>query len=99
MSYYEEGATFWHEGMIEWRPLEEFPEVFPTQNQARPAPRPGPAPTAGAIEPQGKSGGRPKKSKPPKPRTESRHGLWIVLVFCLLAVGVTVGVILLLMLI
>lgn len=99
VSYYEEGTAFWHEGMIEWRPLEEFPDAFATQTQARPAPRPGPSPTIETIDAHGKPRGRAKKTKPPKPRTGSRHGLWIVLLFCFLAVGLTVGVILLLMLI
>lgn len=99
VSYYEEGTTFWHEGMIEWLPLKEFPETFAAQTQKRPAPRPGPSPTAETVEPQAKSQSRAKKPKPLKPRAESRHGLWIVLVFCFLAVGLTVGVILLLMLI
>lgn len=97
VAYYEAGTTFWHEGMAEWRPLKEFPETFAAPT--RPAPRPGPSPTTEANEPQGKSRGRAKKTKPPQPRKQSRHGLWVVIIFCLLAVGLTVGVILLMMLI
>lgn len=99
-SYYDESTTFWHEGLDEWRSLAEFPENFAARNAGRPAPRTGPNPQGGGADARQKKRGLAKKpAKPPKPRAASNHGIWIVILFCLLAIGATVGVILLLMLI
>ncbi|MBU3664934.1 MAG: DUF4339 domain-containing protein [Chthoniobacterales bacterium] len=98
-SYYDESTTFWHEGMDEWRPLGEFPENFAAKTSSRPGPRPGPGPKAESSAHREKKRGRSKPAKPPKPRAAVNYGLWIVLLFCLLAIGATVGIILLLMLV
>lgn len=101
-SWFEEDALYWHEGLDDWRPVGEFP-VSPT-NDCRHV-QPGELPAAPSLpaSPRGAHGPlsrerRPRSSKPASRRLGSR-GRAIFLVFALLAVLLTVGALLLLMLI
>lgn len=104
-SWFEEGTLYWFEGRSDWRPVGEFPDIAGGLTGKRNAPAPSnesktPAPAEPAADNQ--TGETmpvaPKKPKMPrisKPKGDYR-GIGIVVVFVLLAVGLTVGILLLL---
>lgn len=106
-SYFEEGALYWFEGQSEWLPVSGFPEIAPTLaatrntgvagNSSGDRAQHGHAESGGEAVLDRLSGGakRPKTPRAPKARGDYR-GIGIVIAFVLLAVGLTVGILLLL---
>ncbi|MGA0093027.1 MAG: hypothetical protein ACO3J2_01900 [Chthoniobacterales bacterium] len=102
-AWFEEGTLFWHEGLVEWMPLEEFSATH--ENSADGTP-PTPAQVSRPTSPTPPASGRPEKKRPrnlpganPAPRRLGNQGKLIFFGFALLAVGLTVGILLLLMLV
>lgn len=95
-SWFEEGALFWHEGLEDWKPVTEF--SFPAR---RPAQDSWPRVVASDVPsaPSLPRAGRAAKAGKPKPQPLGGHGRAIVFGFVLLAVLLTVGIILALMLV
>ncbi len=104
-AWFEDGALYWLEGQSEWRPVSEFPAIAPklagkrTFAEAGP-PVPGNAPAEAATDTQSGKNFKPAAPKRPKaPRipkqTRDYRGIGIVILFVLVAVGLTVGIILL----
>lgn len=104
-SWFEEGALYWCEGRSDWSPVTEFPDIAPELTEKRNAPAPSvatkaPAPAESAADNQAaennqKTPKRPKMPRISKPKGDYR-GIGIVILFVLLAVGLTVGLLLLL---
>ena len=103
-SWFEPDALYWFEGQSEWLPVSGFPEIAPTLPARRNPPTSVQPAEGGTHEDAGAGKGtgassrsqkRPKMPKAPKPKGDYR-GIGIVLAFVLLAVGLTVGILLLL---
>lgn len=105
-SYYEEGALYWFEGQSEWLPVSGFPEIAPTLTARRnfaSVEQPADGVTHGdpGVDDKNVAGGvsplqkRPKIPRAPRAKGDYR-GIGIVIAFVLLAVGLTVGILLLL---
>lgn len=107
-SSFETGALYWFEGQKEWRPVAEFPGIAPTLSAKRPTQTPAEdaadAPPPPADPSHDKPVRRRKKhshhkrpAAPPIPKNQSNlRGIGIIIIFALLAVGLTTGIILLL---
>ncbi len=93
-SWFADDALFWFEGQTEWRPVAEFPDVA-AQLPKKSAMLLTPKGAAGKAAPNPDAPRRPAMPKAPKHRRDYR-GLGIVIVFVLLAVGLTVGLLVLL---
>lgn len=91
-SWFEDDALFWFEGQTSWRPVAEFPDLATVITQKRNSLSAVP-PGAGAAKSDAPR--RPLMPRPPKPQRDYR-GLGIVIMFVLLAIGLTVGILLLL---
>lgn len=110
-AWFEEDAMFWFEGQEAWLPVGDFPSLVesaqpgesPPSNTAVALETPPGAPMESPAKQPSRSPrssrrrGTPKKPKPGKRPGLGKRGLLIVLGFTLLAVGLTVGVLLLLM--
>lgn len=102
-SSFEEGALFWFEGQNEWAPVSAFPRVMESLGGRLPTARHSGTPQQeplGTPSHKTKSRNRPHQPaehpRPPKaPRSNGHHGYWLVAGFILLAIGLTVGVLLL----
>jgi hypothetical protein len=98
----EEDALFWFEGQNEWAPVATFPRVIASLGARLPTARHSgtpqqerlgaPAPKSERTRPRQ----QPEHPRPPKaPRSHGHQGYWLVAGFILLAIGLTVGVLLL----
>ena len=110
-AWFEEDAVFWFEGQEAWLPVGDFPslveavkpEEAPPANTAAALDTPtGPPAESPAKQPSrppraSRRRGTPKKPKPGKRPGLGKRGILIILGFTLLAVGLTVGILLLLM--
>lgn len=101
-SWFDEGALYWHEGMDDWKPVYEFkssgkkqhPENWSNRKVAPPLN----APSLSGQSSRRARANRSSTSKP-RPRKGERQNLLLVAAFTLLAVVLTVGILLLLMLV
>lgn len=102
-SSFEAGALFWFEGQDEWAPVAAFPHVIESLGGRLPTARHSGTPQQAlqaAPSRDGKPRPRPRQMtehpKPPKaPHSNGHQGYWLVAGFILLAIGLTVGVLLL----
>jgi hypothetical protein len=101
-SSFEEDATFWFEGQPDWLPVADFPAAITRARDdlevgtSLPAVAATPQPSPAARKTRRRGGSR--KGKPASRPKRGPRGLLIVFGFVLLAVGLTVGILLLLML-
>lgn len=101
-SWFEQDTLYWHEGLNEWKPVHEF--ALPNESHPDLASRKlTTAPSAPDLptsprprEPRSNGRRRPQQSKR-RPRKLDWRGHTIVFGFAALAVALTVGIILLLM--
>jgi hypothetical protein len=106
--YFEDDALFWFEGRNEWRPVEEFPNLFEPSAPHLASPLPPGTPTAEGIRPawpgtrsrSSSSSGRERRRRnrkggPGKSSRSTWGGRLIVIAAGLLAVLVTAGLLLL----
>lgn len=105
---FEEDALFWFEGQKNWLPVGEFPGMFASTQPEDPSPAPAaiaadiPTKEPRARHPARSPGPARRRNAPRKPKPGKRTGLGkrgalIIFGFALLAVGLTVGILLLLM--
>ena len=105
-SFYEPATVFWLEGRESWSPLAEFavladefsnradvPHPTGVRQEANPEPL---SPDREQPRATRKKSAPARPSKPRKPPGGGSHGYWVVFAFVLLAVGLTVGILLLL---
>ncbi len=111
-AWFEEDALFWFEGQKEWLPVAEFPGYVGSDNPDErptadgvltaeaPTTIPKEAPAAlPAKRLHSRSRGNGRKPKPGRRPGLGKRGALIVFGFALLAVGLTVGILLLLMMV
>lgn len=91
-SWFEDDALFWFEGQTDWLPVGTFPDLAVQITQKRNALS---ALHAGSGTSKSEPPRRPLIPRPPKPQRDYR-GLGIIILFVLLAIGLTVGILLLL---
>jgi hypothetical protein len=101
-SWFEESALYWYEGLNEWKPVYEFalPSESPPDLASRKltaAPSAPDLPTSSRHRKPGSHGRRRPQQPKRHPRKLDRRGRTIVFGFAALAVVLTVGIILLLM--
>lgn len=104
-SWFEDSAHFWFEGREEWTPVGEFPRIMEKWRDRLPATRHSGTPQQShTAPPAGPADRRPRRSRQTEhPRTMKQprvpghrnHGYWLVAGFILAAIGLTVGIILL----
>ncbi|MFZ4483671.1 MAG: hypothetical protein ACOYOL_06790 [Chthoniobacterales bacterium] len=105
-SSYEPSALFWFEGRGEWSPLAEFATLAHGLSNRPEAPNP--SGVRHEANPESwttdrdktrkarkKSGPAPRPEKLRKPPGGGRGGYWVVFFFVLLAIGLTVGILVL----
>lgn len=100
-SWFDESALYWHEGMSDWKPVYTFTSQDKQSGEEswrnrRVAPPPN-APSLSGRRSRKSDANRSKSSRP-RPR-DGRYNLLFVATFALLAVVLTVGILLLLMLV
>jgi len=106
-SWFEEDTVYWHEGLEEWKPVNQFPVASGTKTgEVRPLTKSRTSPPAPEIPPANlatTAGTRKKSRRGRSPKSPSRRrgleGRAMFLVFALLAVLLTVGILLLLTLV
>ncbi|MBJ7259609.1 MAG: hypothetical protein JHD33_08730 [Chthoniobacterales bacterium] len=100
-SWFEEGALYWHEGLDEWKPVSAFvssaeKKAVDDLRRVKAADLPSAPTLPGTLREPRQGQARPHRARPAKPGAGK---LAMVLVFALLAVLLTVGILLLLMLV
>ena len=104
-AWFEHDALYWHEGLDQWRPVDEFPVSFEeTAKYATNGLRAGTAPAVPSLpaareERRTRGNSRRTRGSRPGSRRLGGKGRTIVFGFALLAVLLTVGILLLLMLV
>ncbi|MBE2178978.1 MAG: hypothetical protein IAE97_00705 [Chthoniobacterales bacterium] len=112
-AWFEDDALFWFEGQKGWRPVAEFPACVGSDNpdDRLPAdgaltaeapitiPKGAPAALPAKQPRSSRSRGSSRKPKPGRRPGLGKRGALIVFGFALLAVGLTVGILLLLMMV
>lgn len=94
-SWFADDALFWFEGQTEWRPVGEFPDIAAKLTPKRAMLLTPQHAVAGTAAQRPDAPRRPAMPKAPKHRRDYR-GLGIVMIFVLLAVGLTAGLLVLL---
>ena len=105
-AWFDRDALYWHEGLDEWKPVGEFPASFADANKypadGRKSGSVPAAPSLPATAPDGKrQRGSSRRARTSRygSRRLGKKGRSIVFGFALLAVLLTVGILLLLMLV
>lgn len=105
-AWFEHDALYWHEGLDQWKPVGEFPVSFEdTRRYSADDVRSGAVPAAPTLpaaapkERRASGNSRRTRGSGPGPQRLGGKGRMIVLGFVLLAVLLTVGILLLLMLV
>lgn len=105
-AWFEHDALYWHEGLDQWKPVGEFPVSFEdTKKFAADGLRAGAVPAAPTLpatapeEPRPRGNSRRTRGSRPGSRRLGGKGRTIVFGLALLAVLLTVGILLLLMLV
>jgi hypothetical protein len=101
---FETDAVYWHQGLPEWRPVAAFPEEFARGETSAPAAAASETPPATdratkAPNTDRRRHRKPRTAKKTKNQRFGSTGRAVILGFILLAVLLTVGILLLLMLI